>query len=187
MAVFSRQGLITELLDRTELIKAGSAAFLRLTDGQIGFSPDPRNWSIVEVFVHLNLSNEIYIRYILPRVTLAPDRPSDDFRSSWLGDLAYEKIVPRPDGSVFKMKTAKSVLPVKPTTDLKEVLHEFHRTCDAMDDILRHSATKDLRRIRIPFHFIPFLHFSLGETLRFLIAHNERHLLQAQRLVPVAT
>jgi hypothetical protein len=187
MAVFSRQGLITELLDRTELIKAGSAAFLRLTDEQIGFSTDPHNWSIVEVFVHLNLSNEIYIRYILPRVTLAPDRPSDDFRSSWLGDWAYEKIVPRPDGSVFKMKTAKSVLPIKPTTDPKEVLHEFHRTCDAMDDILRHSATKDLRRIRIPFHFIPFLHFSLGETLRFLIAHNERHLLQAQRLVPAVT
>jgi hypothetical protein len=67
------------------------------------------------------------------------------------------------------------------------VLHDFHRTCDAMDDILRHSATKDLRRIRIPFHFVPYLHFSLGETLRFLIAHNERHLLQAQRLVPVVT
>jgi hypothetical protein len=187
MAVFSRQGLITELLDRTELIKAGSAAFLRLTDEQLGFSPGSRNWSIVEVFSHLNLSNEIYIRYILPRVTLAPDRPSDDFRSSWLGDWAYEKIVPRPDGSVFKMKTAKSVLPIKPKTDFKEVLDEFHRTCDAMDDILRHSATKDLRRIRIPFHFIPFLHFSLGETLRFLVAHNERHLLQAQRLVPVVT
>lgn len=104
MAVFSRQGLITELLDRTELIKAGSAAFLRLTDEQLGFSPDLHSWSIVEVFVHLNLSNEIYIRYILPRVTLAPDRPSDDFRSNWLGDWAYEKIVPRPDGSVFKMK-----------------------------------------------------------------------------------
>ncbi|HET6255902.1 MAG TPA: DinB family protein [Puia sp.] len=187
MAVFSRQGLITELLDRTELIKAGSAAFLRFTDEQLGFSPGPGTWSIVEVFAHLNLSNEIYIRYILPRITLAPDRPSDEFRSSWLGDWAYEKIVPRPDGTVFKMKTAKAVLPVRPKEDLKEVLHSFHRTCDAMDDILRHSATKDLRRIRIPFHFVPLLHFSLGETLRFLIAHNERHLLQAQRMVPVVT
>lgn len=187
MAVFSRQGLITELLDRTELIKAGSATFFRLTDEQLGLSSGPGIWSMVEVFAHLNLSNEIYIRYILPRVTLAPDHPSDEFRSSWLGDWAYEKIVPRADGSIFKMKTAKSVLPVKPGEDLKEVLHSFHRTCDAMDDILRHSATKDLRRIRIPFHFIPFLHFSLGETLRFLIAHNERHLLQAQRLVPAVT
>jgi hypothetical protein len=187
MAVFSRQGLITELLDRTELIKAGSAAFFRLTDEQLCFSPAPGAWSIVEVFSHLNLSNEIYIRYILPRVTLAPDRPSDEFRSSWLGDWAYEKIVPRTDGTIFKMKTAKAVLPVKPNEDLKEVLHNFHRTCDAMDDILRHSATKDLRRIRIPFHFIPFLQFSLGETLRFLVAHNERHLLQAQHLVPAVT
>ena len=87
----------------------------------------------------------------------------------------------------FKMKTAKSVLPVKPNEDPKEVLHTFHRSCDAMDDILRHSATKDLRRIRIPFHFVPLLRFSLGETLRFIVAHNERHLLQAQRLVPIVT
>jgi hypothetical protein len=187
MAVFSRQGLITELLDRTELIKAGSGAFLRLPDEQLGFSPGPGIWSIVEVFAHLNLSNEIYIRNILQRVTLAPDQPSDEFSSTWLGDWAYEKIVPRADGSVYKMKTAKAVLPVKPNEDLKEVLVNFHRTCDAMDDILRHSATKDLRRIRIPFHFIPLLHFSLGETLRFLVAHNERHLLQAQRLVPAVT
>jgi len=187
MAVFSRQGLITELLDRTELIKAGSATFLRLTDDQLGFSPGPGAWSIVEVFSHLNLSNEIYIRYILPRITLAPDRPLDEFRSSWLGDWAYDKIIPRPDGSVLKMKTAKSVRPIRPNAEYKEVLYSFHRTCDALDDILRHSATKDLRRIRIPFHFVPFLHFGLGETMRFLIAHNERHLLQAQRLVPAVT
>src|ERR1700722_18467287 len=187
MAVCSRQGLITELLDRTELIKAGTNTFLRLTEEQLTCPPAPGQWNIVQIFVHLRLANDVYIRNILPRITLAPDTPSDQHRSSWLGDWAYEKIVPRADGSVFKMKTAKSVLPVKPNEDLREVLHNFHRTCDAMDDILRHSATKDLRRIRIPFHFIPLLHFSLGETLRFIIAHNERHLLQAQRLVPVVT
>ena len=103
------------------------------------------------------------------------------------GDWAYEKIVPRPDGSVLKMKTVKSVTPVKPKEDIREVLYSFQQSCDALDDILRHSATKDLRRIRIPFHFVPFLHFGLGETLRFLLAHNERHLLQAQRLVPVVS
>ena len=184
MAVYSRQGLITELLDRTELIKAGTQTFLRLTDDQLIFAPAPGKWSIIEVFAHLNLSNDIYIRIILPRVTLATDTPSDEFRSSWLGEWTYEKIVPRPDGSVLIMKPAKSVQPVKPQADIKEVLYNFQSKCDALDDILRHSSTKDLRRIRIPFHFVPFLHFGLGETLRFLIAHNERHLLQAQRLVP---
>jgi hypothetical protein len=187
MAVYSRQGIIAELLDRTEVIKAGTLPFLRLTDQQLELRPGPGKWSIVEVFVHLNLSNDVYIRGMLPRITQATDSDSDEFRSSWLGEWAYHKIVPRPDGSVLKMKSAKSVRPKKPQEDLREAIHSFLRACDAMDDILRHSATKDLRRIRIPFHFIPFLHFSLGETLRFLIAHNERHLLQAQRLVPALT
>jgi len=183
MAVYSRQGLITELLDRTEVIKAGTQPFLRLCEEHLCFNPAPGKWSIVEVFGHLNLSNEIYIQSILPRVTLAPDSLTDRFRTSWLGEWAYEKIVPRADGSVLKMRSAKSVKPAKPQDGLNEVLHTFLRSCDAMDDILRHAATKDLRRIRIPFHFVPFLHFSLGETLRFIIAHNQRHLLQAQRLM----
>lgn len=184
MAVYSRQGFIAELLDRTEVIKAGTQPFLRLTDQQLEFQPAPGKWSIVEVFGHLNLSNDIYIRSILQRVTRAEDSPLDAFRSSWLGEWAYEKIVPRPDGTVLKMRSAKSVRPVRTAEGGKEVIETFLRACDAMDDILRHSATKDLRRIRVPFHFVPLLHFSLGETLRFLIAHNERHLLQAQRLVP---
>jgi len=181
MAVCSRQGLITELLDRTELIKAGTNTFLRLTEEQLTCPPAPGQWNIVQIFVHLGLCNDVYIRNILPRITLAPDTPSDHHRSSWLGDWAYEKIVPRPDGSVMKMKSAKSVLPEKDLEEGKVAIESFQRQCDALDDILRHAYTKDLRRIRIPFHFIPFLYFGLGDTLRFVIAHNERHLLQAQR------
>jgi len=187
MAVYSRQGLIAELLDRTEVIKAGTRSFLLLTDQQLEFSPAPDKWSIVEVFAHLNLSNNIYIKNILPPVTRALDFAPDEFRSSWLGEWAYEKIVPRPDGSVLRMRSAKSVKPTKTPENSREVIETFLRGCDALDDILRHAATKDIRRIRIPFHFVPFLHFSLGETLRFLIAHNERHLLQAQRMVPALT
>ena len=129
MAVFSRQGLITELLDRTELIKAGTQPLLRLTDQQLDFTPAPGQWSILEIFGHLNLANDVYIRQILPRITLAPDTPSNQFRSSWLGDWCYNKIVPRADGSVLKMKTVKSVTPARVVTDRKEVLYSFQRKC----------------------------------------------------------
>ncbi len=185
MAVCSRQGLITELLDRTELIKAGTYTFLRLTEEHLTCPPARGQWSIVQIFAHLRLSNDVYIRNILPRITLAPDTRSDQHRSSWLGDWAYEKIVPRPDGSILKMKSAASVAPGKDLERGEVVIEGFQRQCDALDDILRHACTKDLRRIRIPFHFIPFLYFGLGDTLRFVIAHNERHLLQAQRAAVV--
>src|ERR1700722_1276408 len=133
MAVCSRQGLITELLDRTELIKAGTNTFLRLTEEQLTCPPAPGQWNIVQIFVHLRLSNDVYIRNILPRITLAPDHPSDQHRSSWMGDWCYEKIVRRPAGSVMKMRSPKSIIPGKDLEEGKEAIESFQRQCDALD------------------------------------------------------
>jgi DinB superfamily len=184
MAVFNKHGLITELLDRTELIKASTQPFLRLTNDALHQSPGPGKWNIVQIFGHLNITHDIYIRRILSRITMAPDVISDSYRSSWLGDMIYEKIMPRSDGSVFKLKALKSQTAVPETGDGKEVLESFLRKCDAIDDILRHAYTKDLQRIRIPFSFTRLLSLRLGDNLRYLIAHSERHLLQAQKAMP---
>ncbi|HLZ17253.1 MAG TPA: DinB family protein, partial [Cyclobacteriaceae bacterium] len=72
MAVFSKQSLITELLDRNELLKASSQLFLRLTNDQLNCKPAPDQWSIAEIFEHLNIVDATYIRSILSRITLAP-------------------------------------------------------------------------------------------------------------------
>ncbi|HEY4108583.1 DinB family protein [Puia sp.] len=188
MATFSRQGLVAELLDRTELLKASTKPFLRLTDEQLISRPAPGKWCIAEVYSHLNLSMDQHIRKILSRIALAPDHPVDKYRSGWLGDWLYERIMPRPDGSVFKLKALPAHSPEAGTLDAREELEAFQRHCDALDDILRHVSTKDLRRIRIPFSLNGLIRLRLGDLLRFLVAHSERHLLQAQRIAkaPVA-
>jgi DinB superfamily len=183
MAVFSKQSLITELLDRIELIKASTHPFLRLTDDQLMARPRPDNWSIAEIFEHLNIVNGIYIRSILSRTTLAPDVKTETYTSGWLGDWVYAKVMPRPDGSVFKLKASKSYCAVSEELDGREVLHRFQQHCDAIDDILRHIATKNLQRIKIPFSSTRLLRLRLGDNLRYLVAHSERHLLQAQRVM----
>jgi len=183
MAVFSRISLITELLDRTELLKANTQTFLRLTDEQLKQQPGAGAWSISEVYGHLNLSMDQSIRSILSRIALAPDTHSDEYSSGWLGDLACTIIMPRPDGSVFKLKARKSHTVEPANIDAREELSVFLRHCDALDDILRHVATKDLRRITIPFFLPRLLRLRLGDVLRFLVAHGERHLLQAQRVM----
>ena len=183
MAVFSRISLITELLDRTELLKANTQAFLRITDEQLVYRPGAGKWSIVEIYGHLNLSLDHYIRSILSRISLAPDSPSDVYRSGWLGDGVYEKIMPRPDGSVFRLKALKSLCLDAAGVDAREELYRFQRHCDALDDILRHVATKDLRRISVPFVRPGLVCLRLGDMLRYLVAHGERHLLQAQRVM----
>src|SRR5882757_881650 len=183
MAVFSKQSLITELLDRIELTKASTQPFLRLTDDQLNFKPGPAKWSITQIFGHLNITHDIYVPCILTRITLAPDVKDEHFRSGWLGDWIYEKIMPRADGSVFKLRAPKSHCPADSERNGKEVLSRFLQHCDAIDDILRHVATKDLQRIKIPFSVIRLLHLRLGDNLRYLVAHNERHLLQAHRVM----
>lgn len=183
MAVFNKQSLIAELLDRIELIKAGTQPFLRLTDEQLNGRPHPDAWSIAEIFEHLNIIHTSYIRSIISRITSAPDVRTDTFKSSWLGDWLYSTIMPRPDGSVFKMKTLKSLHPGNGNLNGHEVLQRFLQQCDGIDDILRHVATKNLQKIRIPFASTRFLQLRLGDNLRYLVAHSERHLLQAQRVM----
>lgn len=185
MAVFSRQSLITELLDRIELIKARTQPFLRLTDDQLNFKPDPGRWSIAEIFEHLNITHSLYIRSILSRITRAPDMKvrADKYNSGWLGEWVYEKIMPRADGSVFKMPALKSYRADGRVLDGMEVLQRFLQQCDAIDDIVRHVSTKNLERIKIPFSFSRLVRLQLGDNLRYLIAHNERHLLQAHRVM----
>jgi hypothetical protein len=183
MAVFSKQSLITELLDRIELAKASTQPFFRLTDDQLNFKPDPAKWSITQIFGHLNITHDIYIRRILTRITMAPDVKEEQFISGWLGDWVYEKIMPRADGSVFKLKAPKSHCLGEDEQDGKEVLQKFLLQCDAFDDILRHVATKDLQQIKIPYSFTRLVQLRLGDNLRYLVAHNERHLLQAHRVM----
>jgi len=183
MAVFSKQGLITELLDRIELIKASTQPFLRLTDQQLTFNPAPNKWCIAEVFGHLNIAHDGYIRGMLSRVTLAPDVKMESYRSGWLGDWLYNRIMPRSDGSVFKIPSPRRLHARKEGLDGHDELQRFLQQCDALDDILHHVSTKDLQRIRIPFTVSRFVQLQLGDMLRYLVAHNERHLLQAHRVM----
>ncbi|HMH21964.1 MAG TPA: DinB family protein [Puia sp.] len=183
MAVFNKQSLITELLDRTELIKASTKPFLRLSEEQLNFKPGPGCWSIAEIFEHLNISNNIYIRSILSRITKAPDVKEEEYRSGWLGDWVYEKIMPRADGSVFKIRARKMMQASECVLNGQETLQKFLQQCDMIDDILRHVTTKNLQAIRIPFSYTRLLHLRLGDNLRYLIAHSERHLLQAHRVM----
>jgi hypothetical protein len=187
MAVFSKQALITELLDRTELVKASTQSFLRLTNDQLNFKPNAGQWSIAQNFEHLNISNGANIRNVLARISGAPDVKADKFKSGWLGDFIYSKVMPRADGSVFKIKTGKTMHPVGGMLDGQDILQRYLQNCDMIDDILRHSATKNLQGIKIPSSVFRFVNLRLGDHLRFLIAHNERHLLQAHRMMEVAT
>ncbi len=187
MGAFSKRQLVSELIDRTELIISNTQSFRRLTNGQLTVRAAPGKWSIAEIFEHLNLTHRTYISPVIPKISNEPETQSAIYKSSWLGDFIYQQTMPRADGTILKLKARKLLRPQNNPLDGHDVLKRFLQQQDIIYDILQHASTKDLQHIKMPFSFTHLLKLRLGDQLRYLIAHNERHMLQAQRVMGVVS
>jgi len=97
-----------------------------------------------------------------------------------MGDWLYHKTMPRPDGSVFKITTPRKYRPVHTALPPAKVLNTFMSQLDELDHVLELCQYIDLQKMKLPFLFVGGLKLRLGDGLRFIVAHCERHLLQAR-------
>jgi len=62
-----------------------------------------------------------------------------------------------------------------------EVIAEFISQQEKLLQLLRDAATTDLGKIKVPISISKFIRLKLGDTFHFLIIHEYRHYLQAER------
>lgn len=135
-------------------------------------------WSIAQCLEHLNR----YFNYYLPQIEkgLSKDssQPAAFFKSTWFGNY-FTKVLDPDTGQ----KPIKAFKEYKPQADLDAhlVIAEFITHLEILLTLLRSARHHDLNKIKIPISIARWLKTRLGDTFRFLIAHNERHLRQAQR------
>ena len=183
MIALNKKNLLAGLHDRTEVVRNNLQPFFRLSPEMFNWKPSIEKWSIAQVFEHLIITQQIYLRHIGNALTEAPINGKEEFTSGWLGDLIYEKIMPRSDGTIFTIKSPRLLHPSTGTLVGKEVLNNFMKQLDELDHVLELSTYVDLQKIKIPLSISKFIKLRLGDSLRFLVAHNERHLLQAQKVL----
>jgi hypothetical protein len=183
MTDFNKKALLTGLHDRIEVVRNNMQSFLRLSNEQFNYRPTPGTWSIAGVFEHLVITHRIYLHTINSLLTHAPVNAKESFKSNWLGNWVYKKIMPRPDGTVFRMKARKLQQPGTHVLDGTAVLNNYMKQLDEFDHVLELSYYVDLQKLKIPFSFTKLIKLQLGDNLRFIVAHNERHLLQAQKIL----
>ncbi len=63
------------------------------------------------------------------------------------------------------------------------VLDQFIKNTERIDHILGSSRNKDLRSFKVTTALGPILRFYLGDALDFILAHNERHVVQIGNLL----
>ncbi|HUM51198.1 MAG TPA: DinB family protein [Chitinophagales bacterium] len=138
------------------------------------------SWSILECIEHLNLYGNYYLPEIEKQLTTFKAISDKKFKSGWLGNYFAESMLPKEQ--LNKMKTFKSMNPIHSQLS-KQVLNTFIEQQQKMLQLLSLAHDKNLNNIRIPISINKWIKIKLGDTFRFVIYHNERHIQQAKRLL----
>ncbi len=154
--------------------------FLQEDPGLLVAQPAPGKWSVAQAIEHLNT----YGRYYLPAIESALSNnqfpASDAFTPGWLGNYFTNSMKPTPEKQI-KNKT-KAMKGYRPPADLdsKKVLDECLQQQVKLLELLDRAANHDIARTRIPVSIAKFIRLKLGDTFRFLIAHEQRHIIQCE-------
>ena len=143
-------------------------------------APQAGAWSVIQVLAHLNFYSRYYHAAISKcmehRVTGA-----EWFSPGWLGNYFTRLMEPKEDGGLRrKMKAPANSQPVMKPDAVPTIL-EFLQHQQELLQLLEKARIYDLNRLRVPTSLTPLIRLKLGDTFRFLIAHQRRHWLQAER------
>lgn len=83
---------------------------------------------------------------------------------------------------MLKMKTFKDKDPLQAELDIFAI-DRFIKQQKQMLRLLEMAGKRDLNRIKMPTTLGKWIKMRLGDILRFVVYHNQRHILQADRAV----
>lgn len=171
------------LLQLQSTVRSHIAAATRLKQEDPAFlleQPAAGRWSVIQVVQHLNTYGEFYLPAIRKALQQsAPARPY--FKPGWLGNYFTRMISPDAVGNIGKkMKAAPRHCPSF-HADAQPVIALFLQQQYVLLELLEKARSKDLTGIRTPISIASFVSLRLGDTFRFLVAHQERHFIQIER------
>jgi hypothetical protein len=175
--------------DTEELIRIADREFVPLSVEQLLRKPAPDKWSVAQCLEHLNRYGLHYLPAMQSRIddALARDsHPLPAFRSGWLGDFLIRTVQPMHTGSLRanrKLSSPKAYDPDRTGTTTAEALPTFLRQQQTTLALLEKAGRVNLEAIRVPISITNLIRLRLGDCLRFVIVHNQRHVQQAQRVV----
>lgn len=182
MAKFKTEELLNSLTEDVQKIKDAAQFFSTADKNKLVYCTEKGRWSVVQVLEHLNAYNRLYLPVIERELSIITYTDSDAiwFNSGYWGEKFTKMMKP---SNVFevknKMKTQK-MMSFPNSLNVDTVLAEFLAGQDKLLQLLERAKGKDLEKIHIPISLTKLIKLRLGDTFRFLIAHEQRHMIQAR-------
>lgn len=172
-----RSGFIALQEEATDLVRGRNGDVLR-------HPPDPDSWSVVQILDHMNTAGWLLL-------TSLEDAIEKHQKNGPFGEPPFQYgVVSR--WFVRTMRPSSGwTIPAPPvfepsapeTLYSNEVIEEFCALQTQFAECVGHADGLDLRRIRVASPAIPLFRISLGAWFEATIAHEERHLEQARRVL----
>lgn len=172
--------LIQNLIERTRIIINDAESYTSLSLEVLNWRREQNSWSILECFEHLNLYGDFYIPEIRRSIEQSKPSSSKDFKSGLLGNYFAKSMLPKE--KLNKMKTFKDKNPIGSSLDIKTI-ERFISQQEEILTLLNKSRQVDLNKTKTGISISKWIKLKLGDTFRVVVYHNQRHLLQAKKVL----
>ncbi|SFQ52389.1 DinB family protein [Parafilimonas terrae] len=190
MKTHNTQELIELLEEQTEsILNIAVQQWQMMPSPVFKQQPSQGSWSAMQCLGHLNA----YGRYYLPAIERAIDmarlkhQPAAEiFTPGWLGNYFTKLMLPGENGTAVKKMKAPKGYTITNEGNSDEIIATFINQQETLLLLLQQARYVNLNKIRIPVSIAKFIKLKLGDVFMFLIAHNLRHVKQAERAVNTA-
>lgn len=172
--------LISELSESVKKHIRFAESLMAKSDTELNYKTNPESWSTLECLQHLNLYGDFYLPEIEQRINASKTSPDPVFKSGVLGNYFANSMLPKE--KLNKMKTFKDKNPIGSTLD-KMMIKNFIAQQNKMLELLERSKKVSLNRVKTSISISNLIKLKLGDTFRFNINHNERHVRQAKKAI----
>jgi len=174
--------LIGELIEKTRTNISKVEQFKELSDEDLNYKESIDTWSILECLEHLNIYGDFYNSEIKACIQKTSSAPTKYFKSGFIGNYFVNLI--KPKDKLNKMKTLKENNPLGSSLD-KSVINTFINQQNECIELIENSKHINLSKTKTAISISKLIKLRLGDTLRFITAHNERHVLQVENILKI--
>lgn len=174
------EDLIGGLVETTRKNIAFVEALKSKPDHELNWRASKNSWSILECLEHLNLYGDFYLPEIERVIQKATTKSDAVFKSGVLGNYFAESMLPKE--KFTKMKTFKDKNPLNSNLE-RRTIDRFINQQIKMLELLEQARTISLNKEKTQITLTKWIRLKIGDTFRFVINHNIRHLHQIENTV----
>lgn len=183
-----------ELLNQLErlsqrLLEIVARDFSALNKKQFNWKELDDKWSIVECFIHINKvydANFPELERLISDAQKAQLKPNTSFKGTWFANRFLQKI----QLGINSYPSKTSISPVKYAPDSENLEHDgsiiittFLKNQQFLLELIEKMKFINIQKPKLSVALMGLIKFSLGDLIKILVYHTERHIVQAQRIL----